>query len=69
MLDDMKREKKYYIVTKIRFEVEAEGLFAVCIQHEIDHLKGKIFVDYLSPLKQKRLLKKIEKLAKQNASA
>ncbi len=51
------------------FEVEADGLFAVCIQHEIDHLKGKLFVDYLSPLKQKRLLKKIEKLAKQNATA
>ncbi|MEH6456906.1 MAG: peptide deformylase [Cocleimonas sp.] len=51
------------------FEIEADGLFAVCIQHEIDHLKGKIFVDYLSPLKQKRLLKKIEKMAKQNAPA
>lgn len=51
------------------FEVEADGLFAVCIQHEIDHLMGKLFVDYLSPLKQKRLLKKIEKLAKQNATA
>lgn len=51
------------------FEIEADGLFAVCIQHEIDHLKGKLFVDYLSPLKQKRLLKKIEKLAKQGATA
>ena len=51
------------------FEIEADGLFAVCIQHELDHLKGKIFVDYLSPLKQKRLLKKLEKLAKQNATA
>ena len=51
------------------FEVEAEGLFAVCIQHEIDHLNGKLFVDYLSPLKQKRLRKKMEKLAKQRASA
>jgi len=52
-----------------KFEIEADGLFAVCIQHEIDHLKGKIFVDYLSPLKQKRLLKKIEKMSKQNATA
>ena len=51
------------------FVVEADGLFAVCIQHEIDHLKGKIFVDYLSPLKQKRLLKKIEKMTKMNAPA
>ncbi len=37
------------------------GMLAVCIQHEIDHLDGKVFVDYLSPLKQKRISKKIEK--------
>ena len=48
-----------------KFELEAEGLLAVCIQHELDLLKGKLFVDYLSPLKQKRLRKKFEKLAKQ----
>ncbi|MEE9445116.1 MAG: peptide deformylase [Cocleimonas sp.] len=47
------------------FELEADGLLAVCIQHELDHLKGKLFVDYLSPLKQKRLQKKFAKLAKQ----
>ena len=47
------------------FELEADELLAVCIQHEMDHLKGKLFVDYLSPLKRQRLLKKIEKLAKQ----
>ena len=47
------------------FELEADGLLAVCIQHELDHLNGKLFVDYLSPLKQKRLQKKMEKLAKQ----
>ena len=51
------------------FELEADGLLAVCIQHELDHLKGKLFVDYLSPLKQKRLRKKMDKLAKQNATA
>ncbi|MCF6190430.1 MAG: peptide deformylase [Cocleimonas sp.] len=50
------------------FTLEADGLLAVCVQHELDHLKGKLFVDYLSPLKQKRLRKKFEKLAKQNAS-
>jgi len=50
-----------------KFELEAEGLLAVCIQHELDHLKGKLFVDYLSLLKQKRLIKKFEKRAKQNA--
>ena len=50
------------------FELEADGLLAVCIQHELDHLKGKLFVDYLSPLKQKRLQKKFAKLAKQAAT-
>ncbi|MGB1310643.1 MAG: peptide deformylase [Leucothrix sp.] len=49
------------------FELEAEGLLAVCIQHELDHLKGKLFVDYLSPLKQQRVRKKLEKMAKQGA--
>lgn len=42
-------------------EAKAEGLLAVCIQHEIDHLNGKLFIDYLSPLKQQRLRKKLEK--------
>ncbi|MEO8536595.1 MAG: peptide deformylase [Betaproteobacteria bacterium] len=37
------------------FELDAEGLLAVCIQHEMDHLKGKVFVEYLSPLKRARL--------------
>lgn len=49
-----------------KFTLEAEGLLAVCIQHELDHLKGKLFIDYLSSLKQKRLRKKILKQAKQN---
>jgi peptide deformylase len=43
------------------FELEAEGLLAVCVQHEIDHLDGKVFVDYLSPLKQQRIGKKLQK--------
>lgn len=43
------------------FEIEAEGLLATCIQHEIDHLDGKVFVDYLSRLKQSRIRKKLEK--------
>jgi len=50
------------------FTLDADGMLAICIQHELDHLKGKLFVDYLSPLKQKRLRKKFEKLAKQNAA-
>lgn len=43
------------------FELEAQGLLAICIQHEIDHLKGRIFVDYLSRLKQDRVRKKLLK--------
>jgi len=43
------------------FELDADGLLAVCIQHEIDHLDGKLFVDYLSPLKRQRIRKKLEK--------
>ena len=43
-------------------ELEAEGLLAVCIQHEIDHLDGKLFVDYLSEMKRSRIRKKMEKL-------
>ncbi len=43
------------------FELDAEGILAVCIQHEMDHLEGKLFVDYLSPLKRNRIRKKLEK--------
>ncbi len=43
-------------------ELEADGLLAVCIQHEIDHLAGKLFIDYLSPLKRQRIQKKAEKM-------
>ena len=50
------------------FELEAEGLLAVCIQHEIDHLEGKLFVDYLSELKRERLKKKAAKKAKRAAT-
>ncbi len=42
-------------------EIDAEGLLAVCIQHEMDHLEGKLFVDYLSQLKQQRIRKKLIK--------
>jgi len=44
------------------FEMEPDGLMAVCIQHELDHLDGKLFVDYLSPLKRQRIRGKLEKL-------
>ena len=43
------------------FTMEADGLLAVCIQHEMDHLAGKLFVDYLSPLKRELVRKKLEK--------
>lgn len=44
-----------------QFELDAEGLLAVCIQHELDHLVGKVFVDHLSPLKRARLAAKARK--------
>jgi len=50
------------------YEIEAEGLLAVCIQHEMDHLEGKLFVDYLSELKRERLKKKAMKKAKRSAA-
>ena len=49
------------------FELEADELLAVCIQHEIDHLDGKLFVDYLSTLKRDRIRKKLEKQKRQDA--
>jgi peptide deformylase len=44
------------------FTLEADGLMAVCIQHEMDHLLGKVFVQYLSPLKQNRIKTKMQKM-------
>lgn len=46
------------------FEEDLEGMHAICLQHEIDHLDGKLFVDYLSPLKRRMVTKKIEKQRK-----
>ena len=48
-----------------RFELTASGLLAVCIQHEMDHLEGKVFVDYLSRLKQQRIAAKLKKQKRQ----
>jgi len=47
------------------FEMEASELLSVCIQHEMDHLEGKLFVDYLSPLKRRRIKAKLDKIHKQ----
>jgi peptide deformylase len=49
------------------FTRELDGLLAICLQHEIDHLQGKLFVDYLSPLKRQRIRKKLEKQQRQKA--
>ena len=50
------------------FELSTDGLLAICIQHEMDHLEGKLFVDYLSPLKRDMVRKKLEK-ARRNSAA
>lgn len=49
------------------FTLEAEGLLAICIQHEMDHLQGKVFVDYLSRLKQNRIKAKLQKQQRHSA--
>lgn len=50
------------------FEMDASGLLAVCIQHEMDHLMGKVFVEYLSPFKQSRILSKLKKQARRQTA-
>lgn len=50
------------------FEIEADGLLSHCLQHEIDHLQGKLYIDYLSPLKRSLLLKKMQKHLRHNAN-
>jgi peptide deformylase len=50
------------------FEFEARDLLAVCVQHEMDHLNGKLFVDYISSLKRQRIKKKLEKIHKMEKS-
>ncbi|MGI9025337.1 MAG: peptide deformylase [Burkholderiaceae bacterium] len=49
------------------FRIDAEGLLAVCVQHEMDHLTGKVFVEYLSPLKQTRIRNRMRKLDRDSA--
>ena len=51
------------------FELVAEGILAVCIQHEVDHLNGKLFVDYISSLKRERIRSKLEKEHRQQKTA
>ena len=52
-----------------KLEFDTEGLLAICVQHEVDHLDGKLFVDYLSALKRDRLKKKVVKKAKRETGA
>lgn len=49
------------------FELTADGLLAICIQHEMDHLDGKVFIDYLSPLKREQVRKRLEKAQRERA--
>ena len=69
--DDVERAERinysYQNADNELHENQADGLLSVCIQHEIDHLDGKLFIDYLSPLKRQRLMKKIEKQEKLQA--
>ena len=59
---------KYYDLSGKEQFIEADGLMATCLQHEIDHLNGVLFIDYLSKLKQNMVIKKFTKMAKQQAS-
>jgi peptide deformylase len=65
IFDDVERAQRIRVRALDRhgepFDIDAEGLLAVCIQHEMDHLEGKLFVDYLSELKRQRIRKKLEK--------
>jgi peptide deformylase len=62
---DVKRAERIRVRAQDRqgetFEIDADGLLAVCIQHEMDHLSGRLFVDYLSPLKREMVRKRLEK--------
>ncbi len=70
---DVKRADQVHVRALDRngeaFEVHADGLLAVCIQHELDHLLGKVFVDYLSPLKREQVRKKLAKQQRDSDAA
>jgi peptide deformylase len=72
IFDEVKRAAKILAraqdVSGKTFEIELDGLAAVCLQHEMDHLEGKLFVDYLSDLKRERIRKKLDKDRKERAS-
>ena len=72
IFDDVQRAEQVRVRaldrTGAAFERDFEGLLAVCIQHEMDHLDGKLFVDYLSDLKRDRIRKKLDKERKERAA-
>jgi peptide deformylase len=72
IFDEVKRAAKIRVRARDRngesFEHDYEGVLAVCIQHEMDHLEGRLFVDYLSDLKRERIRKKLDKDRKERAS-
>jgi peptide deformylase len=65
IFDDVRRAQKIRVRTQDaagkKLEFELEGMLAVCLQHEMDHLEGRLFVDYLSELKRQRIRKRLEK--------
>lgn len=72
IFDEVKRAAKVRVRAHDRkgkpYEREYEGILAVCVQHEMDHLDGKLFVDYLSDLKRERIRKRLEKERRERAS-
>ena len=72
IFDEVKRAARVRVRAQDRngesFEGEYEGVLAVCIQHEMDHLEGRLFVDYLSDLKRERIRKRLDKERKERAS-
>jgi peptide deformylase len=72
VFDEVERASKVRVLARDRngeaFEQDLEGQLAVCLQHEMDHLDGKLFVDYLSDLKRERIRKKLEKDRKEKAA-
>lgn len=57
---------RYQDLAGVEQELETDGLLAVCIQHELDHLQGRLFIDHISPLKRERALKKYDKLQRRD---
>jgi peptide deformylase len=72
IFDDVQRAERIRIRAQDRtgavFERDIDGFLAVCLQHEMDHLEGKLFVDYLSDIKREKIRKKLDKERKERAA-